>query len=83
MNIEDKATVDYVHTTEEKDPVQSKQAEQHPRHVSGNYNVNKKGVEPLKAFIVVAMACQSLGPCFSRSPASVFASLTQAVLRFQ
>jgi len=45
MNIEDKATVDYVHTTEEKDPVQSKQAEQHPKYVSGDYNVNKKGTE--------------------------------------
>ena len=42
MNIEDKATVDYVHTTEEKDPVQRKQDEQHPKYVSGDYNVNKK-----------------------------------------
>ena len=83
MNIEDKATVDYVHTTEEKDPVQSKQAEQHPKHVSGNYNVNKKGVGPLKAFIVVAMACQSLSPCFSKPPASAFANLTHVVSRFQ
>ena len=75
MNIEYKATADYVHTTEEKDPAQSKQAKQHPKYVSGNYNVNK--MRPT-AFIVVAMACQSASPYFSRPPAPVVANLTHA-----
>lgn len=76
MNIEYKATVDYAHTTEEEDSTQSKQARQHPKYVSGNYNVNK--TRP-RVLIVVAMACQSPGSRSSRPPASVVASLTHTM----